>query len=195
MKKISMLLFVLLFALAGNLIAVPISSTAYFEDFSYSLSGNGTVTNVKHDGLSIAGIGPGGYLSWTQTLTPPSPNGAFSNAMLMLYLYDDCLFSFEKVYYSIDNGTSLLLDSDVTGSWCNPEREPLINVSLGSDNAVSINITSSSFCGASNFYVDRSTLTADFTPAAAPVPEPASLILLGVGMLSAGFFARKKKNS
>ena len=40
--------------------------------------------------------------------------------------------------------------------------------------------------------LDRSNLSATCTPAA-PVPEPASLLLLGVGMLSAGIFARKKR--
>lgn len=40
--------------------------------------------------------------------------------------------------------------------------------------------------------LDRSNLSATRTPAA-PVPEPASLLLLGVGMLSAGIFARKKR--
>ena len=194
MKKVAVLLFGFFFILTGNLFAVPISNTVYFNDVSCSLTGSGTVTNVDYDGWSLAGIGPGGYLSWTQALTPSSPDGTFSNATLMLYLYDDCLFSFEKVYYSIDNGTSLLLDTDVTGAWYNPEHEPLINVSLGSDNAVSVKISSSSYCGASNFYVDRSILTADFTPAAAPVPEPASLVLLGAGLLSAGFFTKKKKN-
>lgn len=45
-----------------------------------------------------------------------------------------------------------------------------------------------------SLFINDSVFSAPHKPVA-PVPEPASLLLLGVGMLSAGFFARKKRRN
>ena len=61
-----------------------------------------------------------------------------------------------------------------------------LNASLGPDHEMLENSGSLS--------INNPEATVTHNPVA-PVPEPASLLLLGVGMLSAGFFARKKKKN
>jgi hypothetical protein len=46
-----------------------------------------------------------------------------------------------------------------------------------------------------DFYIDCSTNRPDHHRPPAPVPEPASMVLVGLGMLSVGFFARKRNRS
>jgi hypothetical protein len=55
----------------------------------------------------------------------------------------------------------------------------------------SLNVTISSLWG--DFYFDSSTLTASGHQNAAPVPEPASMILFGTGLIVFGFAGRKLK--
>lgn len=67
-----------------------------------------------------------------------------------------------------------------------------------SDGAGQFIVTLASLGG--DFYIDSARLGVNYNgvnynTAPAPVPEPASLLLLGVGLLSVGIFARKRNKN
>lgn len=79
--------------------------------------------------------------------------------------------------FEIDNGTSVSLNMTALAR-------------LQADGILSVTLT----CLEGDFYLNSSTLTADYTDnTASPVPEPATLMLLGSGLLGLAGFRKKIK--
>jgi hypothetical protein len=187
MKKIITMLVVFMFILTGNLIATPVTleNTITFSSAGATSSGDGTGRLISYGYGSVNKLdGCFDYVKWSQTFTfnPPAETDSITGK-LHLSLRDDggrC------------DGFEFGLGWTNTGQVFFEEvntQEYDYNVAL--DNGQLI-VTLASLGG--DFYIDSARLGVNYNPA--PVPEPASLLLLGVGLLSVGIFTRKRnKNS
>ena len=124
------------------------------------------------------------FVSWTHhyNFTPPAENVV--SGSLKLYLRDDNDYNFEFGIGRAEDGTwdigevdTASYSYDVTASFLGDGAFSVILISLGGD-----------------FFIDRSELTITYNPAppADPVPEPATMLLLGTGLL--GMVAVRRKH-
>ena len=186
MRKVLIVLALFVFIFTGTSFAAPISlvNIITFNSKGASSSGDGTATLDRYGWGSVNLLdGAGDYVKWTQafTFSPPPDIGSVTGT-ISIKLRDDsnnCL-----------DGPEFAVAWTNTDSWAIGEVDTgayNYNVSL---NNGSLTVTLASLGG--DFYIDSSTLTVKYSSAAAPVPEPASMLLVGLGMISVGFFARKR---
>ena len=186
MRKVLIVLALLIFIYTGTSFGAPISlkNVITFNSTGASSSGDGTATLDRYGWGSVNLLnGSGDYVKWTQafTFSPPPDTGSVTGT-LSIKLRDDS--------NNWLDGPEFAIGWTNTGSWAIGEVDTGVynyNVSL---NNGSLTVTLASLGG--DFYIDSSTLTVKYSSDAAPVPEPASMLLVGLGMISVGFFARKR---
>ncbi len=178
MKKSLVVLFalVLFLGIAGNATALVITDTVSFN--AYSVSGGtldgygwGTVNKLN---------GHGDYVYWTHNYTFNPEVDYINSASFTLRLVDDNDHWLEAGYgYTEATGWDYLGEID-TGSYS-------LDVNLSSllDGSYSAGVWD--LYG--DFYIKDATLVIDY----APVPEPATLVLLGSGLAGLAFYRRKRK--
>jgi hypothetical protein len=188
MRKILIVMTVFFFVFTGSSFGAPITLTnvATFNSTGIVSSGDGTASLTGYGRGSVNLLdGSGDYVKWTQAFTfNPSPDNSTINGKLSIRLRDDSNSWLDGPEFALgwtNNGTWAIGEVD-TGTYN-------YNVSLQNG---ALTVTLASLGG--DFYIDSSTLTINYS-SASPVPEPASLVLIGLGMLSVGFFARKRNRS
>jgi hypothetical protein len=79
------------------------------------------------------------------------------------------------------------------GTICTPITNPTCNLAGVSDNAGTITLPGSCIIAGETFYFDEASagVFADVSPLTA-TPEPSSLALLGMGLISVAFFSRRR---
>ena len=189
MRKVLMVLALFVFIFTGTSFATPISlvNVITFNSTGASSSGDGTGTLDPSSGFGWGSVnlldGAGDYVKWTQAFTfSPPPDPGSVTGTISIKLRDDS--------NNWMDGPEFAIAWTNTGSWEIGEVDTgtyNYNVSL---NKGSLTVTLASLGG--DFYIDSSTLTVNYSSVAAPVPEPASMLLVGLGMISVGFFARKR---
>lgn len=188
MRKILIILALLVFVFTGSSYGAPITLTNVitFNSAGATSSGDGTASLAGYGRGSVNLLnGSGDYVKWTQAFTfNPSPDNSSVEGKLYIRLRDDS--------NSWLDGPEFALGWTNTGSWAIEEVDTgTYNYNVILQNG-SLTVALASLGG--DFYIDSSTLTVNYS-SAAPVPEPASLVLVGLGMLSVGFFARKRNKS
>ncbi|WP_419655360.1 putative exosortase, PEP-CTERM type [Desulfosarcina variabilis str. Montpellier] len=129
--------------------------------------------------------GIGDYVAWTHHFTYDFPVDTVLSGTLSLDLRDDggWLDSYEVAFGYAESGDWDIGDVD-TGSYS-------YNVGISSLADGSFSVTLASVWG--DFYIDNSDLTISYEPVAAePVPEPGTIILMGVGLLGVAVASRKR---
>jgi hypothetical protein len=188
MRKILIVSVLLVFVFAGSSFGAPITLTnvVTFNSAGATNSGDGTGSLAGYGRGSVNLLnGSGDYVKWTQAFTfNPSPDTKTVQGKLSIRLRDDS--------NNWLDGPEFALGWTNNGSWAIGEVDTgTYNYNVSLQNGA-LTVTLASLGG--DFYIDSSTLTVNYS-AATPVPEPASLVLVGLGMLSAGFFARKRYKS
>ena len=179
MKKLLVALVVMLFC-AGTAYALPVTFDSLLT-FSNVNIGGGVGVLYSHD-ITLASAG--GFVPATNTL---------SSAMLDIDLVGS---------NNSSRHVGVVLDGNPSGSYLfsDPTWETLIvNISwLQSDGVLNVDLTRDSGNGTAKLMSseltaigDRSGAPAGDPPAGAPVPEPASMMLLGMGILGLVSFKRK----
>lgn len=186
MKKIFALMVGFVLLLAGPLLAAPITveNTIAFHTQDITSTGDGTGTLLGYGGSSANRLDRcGDYVKWSQAFVfdPPADN-ATVKGKLTLSLRDDSTCWLD--------GSEWAIGWTNTGSWAGGEVDTgNYSYNVGLDNGKLI-VTLASLCG--DFYIDKAVLNVSYSPATAPVPEPATMLLFGVGMLGVGVFSRKR---
>lgn len=184
MKKICALVIGVGLALAGPLFAAPITvqNTVAFSAQGITSTGDGTGTLLGYGGSSVNRLDKcGDYVKWSQAFVfdPPADNSTVQGK-LTLFLRDDSTSWLDGSEWAIGwtNTGSMACGEVDTGNY---------SYKVGLDNGKLI-VTLASALG--DFYIDKAVLDVSYSPA--PVPEPSTLLLLGVGMLGVGIFSRKR---
>ena len=185
MKALLTTLIAALF-LASAAYAVPITftDTTQFTTTgtiaTEDLQGFGTGTVNKLDGT-------GDFVTWTHSFTFAPPAAQILLGTLTLSLYDDEAdrllnpSTWELGFGFADDGQWDLGPVD-TGLY-------QYGVDVSALNDGELEITVASLLG--DFYIGKSDLTVTYEP----VPEPSTILLLGIGLLGAGIFTRRRKTS
>jgi hypothetical protein len=180
-------LAMLLFAGIAGADPMTLTDTTIFDE-------NFTVESLDYDSHGWGAInrlnGSSDYVSWTHhyEFTPPAEE--VIDGSLTLWLRDDSEHDpFEFAFGWAEDGTWGFGEVD-TGDYTDD-----INASYLEDGSFSI--ISASLWG--DFYIDQSVLEIIYNPGAsiatsgsAPVPEPATMLLLGSGLIGISFVGRKK---
>lgn len=162
--------------------ALTLTDTTWFNtvgtDPSEDLVSYGWGTVNKLDGM-------GDYVSWNHNFTFDPPAGELLSASLTLWFCDDERDTWNPFTYELGAGFA------ESGQWdfgeINTGSQTYdIDVAFLSDGV--FGVTVASVFG--DFYLGKSELTIDYNPA--PVPEPGTMLLMGVGLAGLAGYSRKR---
>jgi len=189
MKKFLLILvsFLFVFIVGGVAGADLLTDTTVFDDTT-AISLDGSDDLVSYGGSQVNLLeGAWDYVRWTHQFDPPDD---INSASLILSLYDDGRDCFDVALSWAESGDWWLGEVDegeyeygVSTSFLNNGEFTVTLVSLGGD-----------------FFVKQSELSIDFGPTSSigprndvsPVPEPATMMLFGVGLVGMALAGRKK---
>lgn len=182
-------LFVTLFAalsLASAAYAVPITIT---DTTQFTATGTIAPEDLQAFGTGTVNKldGTGDFVTWTHSFTYAPPAAQILLGTLTLSLYDD---EADKLL----NPSTWELGAGYAedGQWdLGPVDTGLYHygVDVSALNDGELEVTVASLLG--DFSIVRSDLTVTYEP----VPEPSTILLLGIGLLGAGVFTRRRKTS
>jgi len=195
MKRAFLLIGVLIFIYAGTLQASPImfDDTILFYENSIS---SGTLNDFGWGDVNKLD-GCFDYVYWTHVFSFDPPVETILYGSLVLNITDDAeggtcwnpesdandgLFGSEYTFMIGEDGTFILTEVDTD------EYGFELDVSCLYDGYYSFLLISKF----GDFLLNSSNLSVEYSPVAAPVPEPSTILLLGMGLLSAGLISRKR---
>lgn len=183
MKKFTIFLcslaMVLCFAVAASAVPITFTDTTTFSATGASngdLNSYGWGTVNKLDGLSD-------FVNWTHHFDFVPPAEEVLSGSLTIYLRDDSdpwYLPYEFAFGWAEDG-SFDFGEVNTGSYLYD-----VSASYLEDGSFSVIL----FSAGGDFYIDKSDLTISYN--SAPVPEPATMLLLGTGLLGMVVIGRKR---
>jgi len=204
-KEIAVLGAVLLFGMTGIASAYSVNNLSNTGNGGYT-SPYSNVTVETFSGSSVVGTGTAALVtgSWSYAAAPYGPSGAdttqyeavtgsqtinFASTHNYLGLWWGSIDTYNSI--SFYNGSNLVktftgsdISSDPHGSWTNPSANMYVNF-VGMSDFDKIVLTS----GSPAFEFDNLAVNNS-----APVPEPGTMALLGIGMAGLAIFGKRRAN-
>jgi hypothetical protein len=189
MKKVVVFLSAMMFIIVGPAFAAPITLENHISFGSAPSNtvstGDGEGKLLGYGGSKVNLLEKGGdYLTWSHSFTfnPPADDSPITGSLTIKFKDDgDIWLEYGRAFI---NGTEVMRREIDTMN--------LVFTAQVINGQVIVRVDDTGQC-LSDFYVTGADFKLTYNPAApAPVPEPATMTLLGIGMIGAGFVARKK---
>jgi hypothetical protein len=194
MKKVLTMVacFLMVFGIASFANAIPFTNTVNF-------SGTGTdPTDPPRDYLELSGSGSPFIYSYTHNVTFVPPAVSITSAEIILSHQKNSNTTTGELWVLYE-GTSTqigtLVNSAAGSDWVDQHftlPSSLYSAISGASWSLALSLQENTG-GSDKLWIDQSVLSGEYTPSAgAAVPEPATMLLLGSGLIGIGVFARRR---